>query len=179
MATIDKFPDEGLFDTLMNILQNTEIHQNASNRYYVVSESSDIFVTFLVRNTGILDVYVSATKPIIALSGSKLELSQKSKQKLFQQLSARVQNKPVKKITEDDFDKISSLLKQFYVGADIKKLKDISISFEHSLIEAFNDILGKEKHLSEKDIVNLRVFLSQKYADWIKADTQKTRQRNG
>ena len=177
MTTANKFQDEILFSTLMDILTKTDIHQNANRRYYATSKSGDIIVMFLAKNNDELDVCVAATKPIIALSGSKLELSPESKQKLYQQLSTRIKNKPIKKITDNDFNRISALLKHLYVGSDVTQLKSMLVCFEHNLREVFNDIVGSERCISENDIVNLQVYLQQKYSEWIKSNSQTCKQR--
>lgn len=157
MATVNTFKDDNLFGILMSILEYTEIHQDACNRYYVVSKDGDIKVVFLVKDYNSetdkdLSVYTMSPK---TEASYELALSKQNKQSLLRSLFSRIRNKSTKKISGSDFDKIFAEIKKQYTNADATERDSIETYFARSLIETFKDIPGKEKYINKMYVTRL------------------------
>lgn len=139
------FKDDNLFGILMSVLEYTEIHQDASNRYYVISKDNALKVVFLIGCDKYLSVYTVLPE---TEDSYKLSLSEEVRQSFLRSLDARVRNKSVKRLSESDFDKILSEIKKKYTGSDKKNMESIETHFAHSLREVFKDIPGKEKYIN-------------------------------
>ena len=151
------FKDDNLFGILMSVLEYTEIHQDASNRYYVISKDNALKVVFLVTSDSWdlpRDLSVYTVLPETEDS-YKLSLSKEVRQSFLRSLDARVRNKSVKKLSESDFDKILSEIKKKYTGSDKKNMESIETHFAHSLREVFKDIPGKEKYINRMFVSRL------------------------
>lgn len=150
MSTVGTFKDDNLFGILMGVLEYTEIHQDASNRYYVISKEGDLKVVFLVKDYDSksdrdLSVYTVSPK---TETSYELSLSKEVRQSFLRSLDARIRNKSTKKLSESDFDKIFSEIKKKYINSDEKARESIETHFAHSLRETFKDIPGKEKYIN-------------------------------
>jgi hypothetical protein len=156
--------DNNLFGILMCILEYTEIHQDASNRYYTISKDGDMKVVFLVKDFNSesdmdLSVYTVSKK----IEGSyELSFSKQDKQSLLRALNSRIRNKNTKKLSASDFDKIFAEIKKQYINANATKVDSIERHFAHSLRETFKDIPGKEKYINEEYVK--RLFAQHMYA---------------
>ena len=171
------FKDENLFSILMGVLEYTEIHQDASNRYYVISREGDIKVVFLVKDYNSksnrdLSVYTVSPKTEVSY---ELSLSKDHKASLLRSLDSRIRNKSKKRLSESDFDKIFTEIKKQYINSDETKRSSIETQFAHSLIEVFKDIPGKVKYINP--MYAQRLFAQHIYASntKIKSEYVKTR----
>ena len=174
MTTANTFKDDSLFSILMGVLEYTEIHQDACNRYYGISKEGDLKVVFLVKDYDSksgrdLSVYTVSPK---TEDSYELSLSQQNKQSLLRSLDARVRNKSPKRLSESDFDKIFSEIKKQYINSDEKKTESIERTFAHSLRETFKDIPGKEKYIN-------KMYAARLLAQHIYASNTKTKTKPG
>ncbi len=168
MSNVSTFKGNNLFGILMCILEYTEIHQDAANRYYVISKDGNIKVVFLVKDYNSesdkdLSVYTMSPK----LEGAcELSFSKQDKQSLLRSLDSRIRNKNVKKLSASDFDKIFTEIKKQYVNSDETERDSIERTFAHSLREVFKDIPGKEKYINR--MYTTRLFAQHVYGSYDK-----------
>ena len=172
------FTDDSIVNLLTNLLKITEIRKDACNSYYITTRANDISVKFLTGDPEFTNVDQFSVWLVNNEKGFKLSISLENKKKLLDMLYERVKNKQPKKINNDDFDNILSLLKEEYSNADVSQSESIRTYFAHELIYLFQAIPGQEKYIYGAWLSRLYEFIQQKYSENMKnAVAANARQR--
>ena len=176
----NNFNDDSIFNLLMNLLKTTEIRKDASNSYYITSRTNDVSVNFLtgfpVDDINCFSVWLIDNH--LLKNGVKLSLSYENKQKLLNILGERIKSKQTKKIKDNDFDNITSMLKEKYLNSDESKCESIENAFVSELRYVFQSIPGEKSYIDGLWLSRLHVFIQQKYTETINSIAVKSNTRN-